>query len=120
MKGKKTGAFPNALFCIYQAVSDDMIFWAMFDVLFLTMNKGFTMVQVSLLFTISYWVAIALQVPSYYLSRKIKAEDMENAEWMPVIFLDDDGGIVWNYSSVEKFISHMEIIEKIYSFKLMN
>ena len=51
---------------------------------------------------------------------KWKKEDMENAEWMPVIFLDDDGGIVWNYSSVEKFISHMEIIEKIYSFKLMN
>ena len=73
MKKQKTAAFPNTLFCIYQAISDDMIFWAMFDVLFLTMNKGFSMVQVSLLFTISYWVSIALQGPSYYLSRKLKA-----------------------------------------------
>ena len=43
---------------------------------------------------------------------------MENAEWMPVIFLDDDGGMVWNYTSAEKFIAHMVSIEEIYSFKL--
>ena len=28
MNNKKTAAFPNTLFCIYQAVSDDMIFRA--------------------------------------------------------------------------------------------
>ena len=73
MEKQLTKSFPNKLFCIYQATSDDMIFWAMFDVLFLTMNKGFTMVQVSLLFTISYWISIVLQGPSYYFSKKLGA-----------------------------------------------
>ena len=71
---KQTGTvFPNKLFCFYQAIANDMIFWAMFDVLILTTCKGFTMVQVSLIFTVAYWASIVMQIPSYYLSRKIGA-----------------------------------------------
>lgn len=49
----KKKAFPDVLFCVYQGTSDDLLFGTLFDVLFLTMNKGFTAVEISLVFTIS-------------------------------------------------------------------
>ena len=73
MEKQISTAFPNKLFCIYQSIANDMIFWAVYDVLILTNCKGFTMVQVSLIFTVAYWSSIAMQVPSYYLSRKLGA-----------------------------------------------
>ena len=69
----RKAAFPDKLFCIYQGTSDDLLCWALFDVLFLTLNKGFTAVQISLVFTVSYWVSIVLQSPSYWLIKKLKA-----------------------------------------------
>ena len=73
MNKTENKAFPEKLFCLYQGISDDLLFWALFDVLFLTINKGFTPVQISLVFTVSYWAAIVLQIPSYRLIRKLKA-----------------------------------------------
>lgn len=45
-------------------------------------------------------------------------EDMDRAKWMPVIFLDDDGGVVWNCFSDEIFINDFDNIEEIISFEI--
>ena len=65
--------FNKKLFCLYQATSDDLMVWCWFDVLILSMNHGFSMTQISLLFSVSFWVALAMKIPGNYLAKKIKA-----------------------------------------------
>lgn len=43
---------------IFKGTSDDLLFWVLIDTLFLTVVKGFTDVEVSLVFTVSFWVAL--------------------------------------------------------------
>ena len=48
----------------------------------------------------------------------VRNDDMDSAKWMPVIFLDDDGGMVWNSFSDEMFINEFDNIEEIISFEI--
>ena len=68
----KEKRLPLKLFGIYQSISDDLVFWCIFDVLILSLVKGFTAVEISIVFTVSYWASMLLHAPSYYLSRKIR------------------------------------------------
>lgn len=65
--------FNKTLFCLYQSTSDDLMFWCWFDVLILSMNYGFDMTQISLLFSVSFWVALAMRVPANALAKKLGA-----------------------------------------------
>ena len=65
--------FNKKLFCLYQATSDDLMVWCWFDVLILSMNYGLNMTQISLVFSVSFWVALAMKFPGNLLAKKIKA-----------------------------------------------
>ena len=65
--------FNKTLFCLYQSTSDDLMFWCWFDVLILSMNYGFSMTQISLLFAVSFWVALAMKMPANALAKKLGA-----------------------------------------------
>ena len=54
--------FNKKVFSLYQATSDDLMFWCWFDVLILSMNYGLNMKQISLVFSVSFWVALAAKV----------------------------------------------------------
>ena len=68
----KVNQMPLKLFGFYQSISDDLVFWCIFDVLILSLVKGFSALEISVVFTVSYWASIILQFPSYYLSKKLK------------------------------------------------
>ena len=70
-KHNKGHGFNKVLFCLYQSTSDDLMFWCWFDVLILSMNFGFDMKQISLLFSVSFWTALAMKIPCRYLARRI-------------------------------------------------
>ena len=65
--------FNKELFCLYQSTSDDLMFWCWFDVLILSLNYGFGMTQISLLFTVSFWVALVLRLPASFMAKKLGA-----------------------------------------------
>jgi MFS family permease len=49
------------------------MFWCWFDVLILSMNYGFSMTQISLLFSVSFWAALAMKLPANALAKKLGA-----------------------------------------------
>lgn len=49
------------------------MFWCWFDVLILSMNYGFDMTQISLLFSVAFWVALAVKAPANALAKKLGA-----------------------------------------------
>lgn len=65
--------FNKTLFCLYQSTSDDLMFWCWFDVLILSKNYGFSMTRISLLFSVSFWVALAMKAPANALAKKLGA-----------------------------------------------
>ena len=66
-------SFNKPLFCMYQSTSDDLMFWCWFDVLILGVNFGFDSVKISLFFSVSFWIALAIKVPGSFLAKKIGA-----------------------------------------------
>ena len=66
-------SFNKPLYCLYQSTSDDLMFWCWFDVLILSMNFGFDSVQISLLFSVSFWIALGMKLPGVALAKKIGA-----------------------------------------------
>lgn len=66
-------SFNKPLYCLYQSTSDDLMFWCWFDVLILSVNYGFDPVQISTLFSVSFWIALALKVPAASLAKRIGA-----------------------------------------------
>ena len=66
-------SFNKPLYCLYQSTSDDLMFWCWFDVLILSVNYGFDPVQISTLFSVSFWIALALKVPGAALAKKLGA-----------------------------------------------
>ena len=71
--GSRKRRFNKTLFCLYQSTSDDLMFWCWFDVLILNMNYGFSMTQISLLFSVSFWAALAMKLPANALAKKLGA-----------------------------------------------
>ena len=71
--GSQKRRFNKTLFCLYQSTSDDLMFWCWFDVLILSMNYGFSMTQISLLFSVSFWAALAMKMPANALAKKLGA-----------------------------------------------
>ena len=71
--GSRKRRFNKTLFCLYQSTSDDLMFWCWFDVLILSMNYGFSMTRISLLFSVSFWVALAMKAPANALAKKLGA-----------------------------------------------
>ena len=65
--------FNKTLFCLYQSTSDDLMFWCWFDVLILSMNYGFSTTRISLLFAVSFWVALAMKAPANALAKRLGA-----------------------------------------------
>ena len=49
------------------------MFWCWFDVLILGVNYGFDPVRISLLFSVAFWVALAIKVPGSFLAKRIGA-----------------------------------------------
>ena len=72
-KNSKENRFNKVLFCLYQSTSDDLIMWCWFDVLLLSINFGFSMTQISLLFSVSFWIALVMKLPGRALARKLGA-----------------------------------------------
>ena len=71
--GSRKRRFNKTLFCLYQSTSDDLMFWCWFDVLILSMNYGFSMTQISLFFSVSFWAALAMKLPANALAKKLGA-----------------------------------------------
>jgi MFS family permease len=65
--------FNKALFCIYQSTSDDLMFWCWFDVLILSLNYGLNMTQISLVFSVSFWVSLGMKLPANFLVKRLGA-----------------------------------------------
>ena len=65
--------FNKPLFCLYQATSDDLMFWPWFDVLFLSICYGLDSTQTSLVFSVSFWIALMLKIPGDFLAKKMGA-----------------------------------------------
>ena len=42
----------------------------------------------------------------------------EPDRWLPVLYLDDDGGVVWNPDSEERFIAQFYQIHEICCFSI--
>lgn len=57
---------------IFKGTSDDLLFWVLIDTLFLTEVKGFTATEVSLVFAVSFWVALLFKPLGYRLIRRMK------------------------------------------------
>ncbi len=72
-KDPARSSFNKPLYCMYQATSDDLMFWCWFDVLILGVNFGFDSVQISLLFSVSFWIALAMKIPGGVLAKKLGA-----------------------------------------------
>ncbi len=71
--GQPPKGFNKILFCLYQSTSDDLMFWCWFDVLILSLNYGFNMTQISLVFSVSFWVALAMKMPGNVLVKRLGA-----------------------------------------------
>jgi len=56
---------------IFIGTSDDLMFWALMDTLFLSVVKGLDAVQISLIFSIAYWIAPLLRIPCFYFLKKV-------------------------------------------------
>ena len=72
-KDPEHSSFNKPLYCMYQSTSDDLMFWCWFDVLILGVNFGFDSVQISLLFSVAFWVALAMKIPGVALAKKLGA-----------------------------------------------
>ena len=72
-KNTTAKGFNKGLFCLYQSTSDDLMMWCWFDVLLLRMNYGFSMTQISLLFSVSFWIALAMKLPGRSLAQRLGA-----------------------------------------------
>lgn len=49
------------------------MFWCWFDVLFLSMNHGFDMTQISLVFSVSFWVSLIMKGAARSFAKKLRA-----------------------------------------------
>ena len=72
-KNSTENRFNKVLFCLYQSTSDDLMMWCWFDVLLLSINFGFSMTQISLLFSVSFWIALVMKLPGRFLAQKLGA-----------------------------------------------
>lgn len=59
------------LYPVYDALTGDLLFYSVIEILFLTLVKGFSDAQIALLFLISDVADLALEYPTYRLIRKI-------------------------------------------------
>jgi hypothetical protein len=50
---------------------------------------------------------------------KAVVKEGEPAYWFPIMFLDDDGGVIWNPYSDERFLTHLHKITDICSFTII-
>ncbi len=65
--------FNKKVFYLYQSTSDDLMIWCWFNVLILSMTYGLDMVQISLVFSVSFWVALGMKVPARFLVQRLGA-----------------------------------------------
>jgi len=70
---KKNNSLLNRLI-VYKGTSDDLIFWVLTDVLFLSSVKGFTDVQISMLFTGGFWGSLILSYPYFRIIKKLRIQ----------------------------------------------
>ena len=70
MEQEKMAKF-NRIFPWYAGLSDDLLFWAAIDTLFLTVVKDFNASQIVSLTTVSLITCIVLQVPLLKIIKKI-------------------------------------------------
>lgn len=70
MKNKKINIF-NKIYPLYAGLSADLLFWIAIDTLFLTVVKGLSPAQISLLTSISTITCIILQLPFLKIIKKI-------------------------------------------------
>jgi len=70
---KKNNRLLNKLI-IYMGFSDDLIFWVLTDILFLSTVKGFSDVQISMFFTVGFWGSLLLSYPYFRLIKKLKLQ----------------------------------------------
>ncbi len=66
-------SFNKPLYCAYQSTSDDLMFWCWFDVLILGVNFDFDPVQISALFSVSFWIALVMKIPGAALAKRLGA-----------------------------------------------
>ncbi len=57
---------------IFRGTSDDLFFWTLIDTLFLTVAKGLTGTEVSLVFAVSFWVALLFKRFGYESIKRMK------------------------------------------------
>ena len=57
---------------IFKGTSDDLFFWVLIDTLFLTVVKKFTVAEVSLVFTVSFWVALLFKRFTYESIKRMR------------------------------------------------
>ena len=65
--------FNKTVFCTYQAISDDLMYWAWFDVLFLSICYGLDSTTTSLVFSVSFWVALLMKIPGNLIAKRLGA-----------------------------------------------
>ncbi|GEM_PF-2691825 len=65
--------FSNPLYVFYQSTSDELMFWPLFDVLFLSLAKGYSAAEISLVFTVSLWAGLALKPVIFQVLKKLRA-----------------------------------------------
>lgn len=70
---------------VFKGTSGDLLFWALIDTLFLTQVNGFTVTEVSLIFTVAFWVALPFKSLSYGFIRKMKVSNA--LIWSAILFL---------------------------------
>ena len=63
--------FNKKIFCWYQSTSDDLIFWCWFDVIILSLNYDLTIEEISLIFTVSFWIALFMKFPADLMAKRI-------------------------------------------------
>lgn len=63
--------FNKKIFCWYQSTSDDLLFWCWFDVLILSLNYDLTAEQISIVFTVSFWISFFMKFPADVVAKKI-------------------------------------------------
>lgn len=56
---------------IYMGTSDDLLFWVLIDTLFLSVVKGLSTEQISVVFSASFWALLLLRYPCYLLLRRL-------------------------------------------------
>lgn len=68
---KKNARWAIRLYPIYEAMTGDLLFYSVIEILFLTLVKGFSDEQIALLFLISDVADLALEYPTYRIIRKL-------------------------------------------------